>query len=319
MCHLPAYVLVTPARNEARFIELTLESVIRQTRLPLKWVIVDDGSTDGTPEIVRRYAARHAWMELVSLPARHEHSFAGKVGAFNEGYDRVKHLDFEVVGNLDGDVSFDADYLEFLLGKFADDRTLGVAGTPYQETPPIRYERFKSPHHVSGACQLFRRACFEEIGGYSPIPSGGVDFVAVLSAQAKGWTTRRFEQRACVHHRATGAGRDTQVLRRMFALGRRDYLLGSHPAFEAFRCLYRTIHPPYVLGGTMMAAGYVWAWVRRMDTSIRPELARLRQEDQLRRLKNVLRHPIARWRGSGATPPPAVERLASSGNQRPRA
>ena len=317
MPQLPAYVLVTPARNEAQFIQLTLESVIRQTTLPLKWVIVDDGSTDGTHEIVRRYADRYAWMELVSLPVRHEHNFAGKVGAFNAGYDRVKHLDFEVIGNLDGDVSFEAEYLEFLLEKFAADRGLGVAGTPYRETPPIRYERFKSPRHVSGACQLFRRKCFEEIGGYSPIPSGGVDFVAVLSAQEKGWTTTRFEQRACVHHRATGAGGDARVLRRMFALGSRDYLLGSHPTFETFRCLYRTIHPPYVLGGALMAAGYVWAWVRRMDTSLGPELVRIRQEDQLQRLKNVLRHPIRLWRGPGATPAPTVETCASSGTQRP--
>jgi glycosyltransferase involved in cell wall biosynthesis len=317
MPRVTAYVLVTPVRNEARFIELTLESVVRQTALPLKWVIVDDGSTDGTDEIVRRYVDRYRWIELVTLTGRHEHNFAGKVGAFNEGYARVKDLDFEVVGNLDGDVSFDAEYLEFLLDKFAEDPALGVAGTPYRETPPIRYERFKSPRHVSGACQLFRRRCFEEIGGYSPVPSGGVDFIAVLSAQTKGWTTTRFEQRACVHHRAVGAGRHQQVLRRMFGLGRKDYLLGSHPAFEMFRCLYRTIHPPYVVGGALMAAGYLSAWARRMHMSMEPELVRFRQQEQLRRLKYVLCHPLRQWRGPVALAAPSVETVASSTNEPP--
>ena len=102
--------------------------------------------TDG--KIVRHYVDRYPWIELVTLARRHEHNFAGKVGAFSEGYKRVKNLDFEVVGNLDGDVSFDPGYLQFLLDKFAEDPGLGVAGTPYRETPPIRYERFKSPHDV---------------------------------------------------------------------------------------------------------------------------------------------------------------------------
>ena len=318
MPQVPAYVLITPARNEAKFIELTLESVVRQTVLPLKWVIVDDGSSDGTGETVRRYADRYRWIELMTLTVRHEHNFAGKVWAFNEGYERVKDLDFEVVGNLDGDVSFDPDYLEFLLAKFAADPKLGVAGTPYRETPAIRYERFKSLSHVSGACQLFRRRCFEEIGGYSPVPSGGVDFIAVLSAQARGWATVRFEERACVHHRAVGTGRYEQLLHRMFALGRKDYLLGSHPIFEMFRCLYRTIHPPYVVGGALMLRVFS-AWVRRLDKSMRPDLVRFRQQEQLRRLKHVLCHPMRHWRRSGAMPTPGIETATSSTNEPPRA
>lgn len=307
MTRYPAYVLVTPARNEARFIHLTLASVVQQTTLPLKWVVVDDGSTDGTGEIVRRYSSRCPWIELVTLTAGHDHNFAGKVRAFNAGYQRVADLAFEVVGNLDGDVSFDADYLQFLLDRFAEDPALGVAGTPYREVPPIRYERYKSPSDVSGACQLFRRRCFEEIGGYLPVPGGGIDFIAVLSAQAKGWKTRRFEEQSCMHHRPVGSGRHERLLRRMFALGRKDYLLGSHPVFEMFRCLYRTLHQPYIVGGALMAAGYLSAWVQRMELSISPELVRFRQADQIRRLKNVLRHPLRLSRRPVASVPPGRE------------
>ena len=100
------YVLVTPARNEARFIELTIKSVIAQSVLPARWVIVSDGSTDGTDEIVRRYATSHTWIELVRMPERTERHFAGKVYAFNAGYSRVRDVSYDVIGNLDGDISF---------------------------------------------------------------------------------------------------------------------------------------------------------------------------------------------------------------------
>src|SRR5713226_4266269 len=105
------YVLVTPARNEAAFIEQTIEAVVGQTIRPAKWVIVSDGSTDGTDEIVKGYAAKHNWIELVRMPERRERHFAGKVGAFNAGYARVRDLDYDVIGNLDADISFDEEYL----------------------------------------------------------------------------------------------------------------------------------------------------------------------------------------------------------------
>src|SRR5206468_12927982 len=113
-------VLLTPARNETKFIELTLKSVAAQTLRPLKWVIVSDGSTDGTDELVQPYASRHPWIELVRMAERKERHFAGKVHAFNAGLARVAHLDYEVIGNLDGDVSFDEDYFDFLMRRFAE-------------------------------------------------------------------------------------------------------------------------------------------------------------------------------------------------------
>ena len=120
---LPNYVLITPARNEAQFIELTIKSVVAQTVRPIKWIIVSDGSTDGTDEIVCKYTTNHPWIELVRMPERRERHFAGKVHAFDAGYARVRHLDFDVVGNLDADVSFGPEYFSYLLRKLAEDRT----------------------------------------------------------------------------------------------------------------------------------------------------------------------------------------------------
>jgi len=173
-----AYVLVTPARNEAAFIEKTLRAMVAQTAPPLRWAIVSDGSTDGTDELVQKYAAQHPWIELVKMPPRAERHFAGKVYAFNAGYERVKGLDYEVIGNLDGDSSFDADYIEYLLGKFAENPRLGVAGTNYVEDEwdlSLKHDyRFANIEDVTGQCQLFRRDCFEAIGGYKPNKMGGI-------------------------------------------------------------------------------------------------------------------------------------------------
>jgi poly-beta-1,6-N-acetyl-D-glucosamine synthase len=122
-----SYILITPAHNEEAFIEKTIESVINQTVLPVKWVIVDDGSTDKTREIVGRYLVRYRWIEMVQMPQRRDRSFAAKVTAFNAGYERVKGLPYEIIGNLDADISFEKDHFEFLTRKFSEDPTLGVA------------------------------------------------------------------------------------------------------------------------------------------------------------------------------------------------
>src|SRR6266498_1094449 len=105
-----SYVLITPARKEAAFIQLTIKSVVAQTEKPLKWVIVSDGSTYGTDEILREYAVQHEWIELLRMPERQERHFAGKVRAFDAGFAKVKGLEYEIIGNLDVDISFDPDY-----------------------------------------------------------------------------------------------------------------------------------------------------------------------------------------------------------------
>jgi len=167
---LPAYVLITPARNEAAYIELTMKSMIAQTVSPLKWVIVSDGSTDGTDSIVQNYAAQYKWIELVRTPERKERHFAGKVYAFNAGYERVKALDYDIIGNVDADISFGNDHFEFLLGKFLANPVLGVAGTAFIEDSSVAYDyEVVNIEHVSGQCQIFRRECFEEIADIFPL------------------------------------------------------------------------------------------------------------------------------------------------------
>jgi glycosyltransferase involved in cell wall biosynthesis len=283
---LPRYVLVTPARNEAAFIELTIMSVVNQTVRPVKWVIVSDGSTDGTDEIVSRYAAEHSWIELVRMPERRERHFAGKVHAFNAGYARLSGLEYDAIGGMDGDISFDQDYFSFLLGKLATDPALGLVGTPFKDSSMYDY-RFVSIEHVSGACQLFRRACFEAIGGYVPVKSGGVDHVAVITARMKGWKTRTFTDKVCLHHRPIGSA-GHGPLKAKFKIGSLDYALGGHPVWELFRTAYQMTKKPYVVGGLTLLAGFMTASLRRADRSVSPELVAFRRKEQMRRLRQFL-------------------------------
>jgi glycosyltransferase involved in cell wall biosynthesis len=284
MVKLPTFVLITPARNEAQFIELTIKSVIAQTARPLRWVIVSDGSTDGTDEIVSRYAAANQWIELVRMPERKERNFASKVLAFNAGYARTSGLKYDAIASLDADISFDPDYFSFLLGKMCEDPQLGLVGTPFQDGPnPIYDYRFVNIEHVSGACQLFRRQCFEAIGGYKPVKGGGIDYLAVLTARMKGWKTRTFTNKVCMHHREMGTAQHG-LLKSRFKYGAKDYAFGNHPLWELCRTVYQMTQRPLIIGGLILLAGYFWAAIRRAERPVSPELIAFSRQEQMQRL-----------------------------------
>lgn len=278
------YVLITPARNEAEYIGLTLRSMAAQTLPPLKWVIVSDGSTDETDEIVRGYGDKYSWIELVRTPERKERHFAGKVEAFNAGYDKVKDLDFDVVGNLDADVSFGPEHFEFLIKKMSENPQLGVAGAPFREGS-FQYDyRFSNVENVWGGCQLFRRKCFDAIGGYMPLKGGCIDHVAVLSARQHGWQTRTFTEKVCQHHRQMGTALQG-TLKAKFKTGAKDHSVGNHPLWEAFRMAYQMKHPPYIVGGLALGLGYAWSMIRRAEVPLSPELVNFVQTEQMYRLR----------------------------------
>src|SRR5688572_32959402 len=162
---LPSYVVITPARNEEKHIGRLLDSLVAQTHRPLRWVIVSDASTDRTEELVAKYQQRYDWIQLLTRQGRRERSFAAKVECFNDGVRAVQQLPFEVIGNIDADISFGPDYFGYLISRFREFPRLGVAGTPFVENGQSYDYRFTNIEHVSGACQMFRRECFSEIGG----------------------------------------------------------------------------------------------------------------------------------------------------------
>jgi glycosyltransferase involved in cell wall biosynthesis len=283
------YVLITPARNEEAFIEKTLASMLKQTVLPERWVIVDDGSTDDTAEIVAPFAERTSWIEFLRREQRTERNFAGKVHAFKAGVERVQSIDYEIIGNLDADLSFDADYLAFLIRKFAEDPRLGVAGTPFTQNSGYdsTKDSFEGENHVAGGCQLFRRRCFEEIGGYVPNRVGGIDWVAVTTARMRGWKTRSFPEKRFHHYRPLGTA-ERNIVGSLFSYGEKDYYLGGSPIWELFRVTYRMMKPPILIGGLALLAGYCWAGLRRVKRPVSRELMQFHRHEQMQKLAAIL-------------------------------
>jgi glycosyltransferase involved in cell wall biosynthesis len=281
------YVIITPARNEAAFIEKTIQSVIVQTVLPKRWVIVSDGSTDGTDEIVENYVRPYNWIKLLRMPKGDDRHFGRKAICFNAGYDSLRELAFDVVGNVDGDVSFGPGYFAFLLAKFRADPRLGVAGTRYVEEDDE--VAIFSARDVAGQCQLFRRECLEDVGGYVPSRYGGVDWMAVRMARMQGWSTRTFEGEIFRHHRIMSSAEANRWIARI-RTGRKDYVLGNHPLWEVLRIGYQLSRKPYVIGGLLMALGYFQGVFSRIDRPFPRALLEFHRKEQMERLKEIAKN-----------------------------
>jgi glycosyltransferase involved in cell wall biosynthesis len=283
-----SYVLVTPVRNEECNIERTIQSVISQTVLPTVWIIVSDGSTDRTDSIVQRYCKNHDWIRFIRRPEHNGREFAAKVHSFKAGYNEIRGIDYDIIGNLDADASFESDYFQYLLERFEDDPKLGVAGTAFIENGKQTYDyNFTNIEHVTGIIQLFRRQCFEEIGGYTPVKAGGIDWIAVTTARMRGWKTRTFLEKSYVHHRRMGTA-SANVLMAKFQYGEKDFFLGGHVLWELLRAMYQMTKKPYIIGGVLLISGYLWACFRGVEKPITNELITFHKQEQINRIRDFL-------------------------------
>jgi glycosyltransferase involved in cell wall biosynthesis len=286
------YVLISSSRNEEKLIAHTLDSVTRQTQLPERWIIVDDGSTDRTGEIADSYAKIFPWISVVHNSRREGRSFAAKANNVNAAFAKLEadQVAFEVVGNLDTDTNFAPDYMEFVLQKMAADLKLGCAGTPFTQDGGYdsTKDSFEGENYVAGPIQLFRRDCFREIGGYVANPAGGVDWIAVMMARLKGWTVRSFADKRYHHHRSMGTAERSEV-KALFSYGEKDYYLGNSPLWEMFRCTFRLAKKPFLAGGVALFAGFTWAALCRVKRPVSDELVRFHRADQMHKLKNIFR------------------------------
>src|ERR1035437_10266390 len=202
----PRYVLATAAYNEEAYIEATIRSVIAQTAPPLKWVIVSDGSTDHTDEIVRSYAESYPFIQLHRITEEHPRDFSAQVLAINTGLSKLEALDFDFIGNLDADITLEPEYFEMLLGRFAADSRLGLAGGFVCEKSGDAFKPriTNSVRSVAHAVQLFRRECMRELGGYLALPYGGPDWHAEVTVRMNGWKVQAFSDLPVYHQRKTG-------------------------------------------------------------------------------------------------------------------
>ncbi|MGA2224630.1 MAG: glycosyltransferase family A protein [Syntrophobacteraceae bacterium] len=280
----PAYVLVTPARNEEATIEITLQSVVNQTLLPMEWVIVSDQSTDSTDEIVRRYGAQHTFIRLVRLEHGSERSFSSVVHATEAGIEALTAKNYDFLGLLDADVRLKPDYYETLIGRFAADPGLGLAGGLVLDVINGKVCRGRQYlGDIAGATQFFRRKCFESIGGLVTIPEGGWDAITCVQARANGYQTATFPDLIVEHLKPRNIS-EGNVLRRNWQMGIRDYALGSHPVFEVVKCVARAAESPLLAGAAVRLLAFAWCSVRRRRRTISIEVMRRTRQEQINRI-----------------------------------
>jgi poly-beta-1,6-N-acetyl-D-glucosamine synthase len=277
------YVLVTAAYNEEAYIGRTIESIVAQTVLPDRWAIVSDGSMDRTDEIVNSYAARYPFIQLVRITEEHPRNFAAQVFAINYGYRQLQKRDFEFIANVDSDVSFEPTYFSRLLKRFGEDPSLGLAGGYIHEKRNGQFEvrPMNSERSVAHAVQMFRRECFDAIGGYLALPYGGPDWYAQVSARMHGWQVRAFPDLPVCHYRPTG-GAD-RPFPGLYRQGRMDYSVGSYPPFEVLKIVRRFQAKPYVIGALVRLSGFLTGYLRREKRPVSQEFVRfLRAEERSR-------------------------------------
>jgi glycosyltransferase involved in cell wall biosynthesis len=289
------YVLVTTAYNEEDYIEKTITSVLSQSQRPKRWVIVSDGSTDGTDDIIRKYLPKHSYMLFVRRE-RDGRKYT-KPKAFKLGYRLLSGCEYDYVGSLDADLSFDSHYFENLLLRFEHNSKMGLAGG---EIHDVHHGQFKarptnSESHVAGGVQLFKRACFETIGGFLPLEYGGEDGIADVMARMRGWEVRSFSDLPVFHHRASGTG-IRNVFLRGINNGKRDYFVGSSPSYFLLKCIYHSRDMPYVLVSLMMVVGYCWAGLQRQARVVPLDAIKRRRQEQMDRFAHHVLSKIRRSR-----------------------
>lgn len=295
------YILITAAFNEAKSISRTIASVLRQTRKPLKWVIVSDGSTDGTDAIVKRYGERTGWIVYARQEKRAadrhrlEKVTIAQARALNLGMSLLKDVDYRFLGNLDADTSLSPDFYEKILDNMAADPELGLAGGgvyTVDKKGRILPGGFIQPEFVGGPVQLFRRACIEDLGGY--LEAGHADGVAVSRAKMLGWKVRCFPE-----VRAFQSGMPENTLREKvpvcFNMGRMDCLMGGLFTFQLVRCLNRMVHRPFFFAGAAMMLGYFHQMAFGEKTRLPKEVVDFMQVEQIEKLKR--RVPLSGWIG----------------------
>src|SRR6185312_1382685 len=283
------YIVITPARNEELFIEKTAESMIAQAAKPTAWIVVNDGSTDLTTELVEKYKARHSFIKLINVERSGDRNFRNKVHAFNQGLEQARRFEHDFIGNLDADISFDSDYFQRLLAEFQRDSTLGLAGgmvASYIDGAFVKQE--VSLDSVAGAVQLFRRSCFEQVGGYVALPLGGIDAAAEIMARMKGWKVRTVPELSVFEHRRTGSAKASPLGARIRE-GRRLYSLGYDWWFFSLRCVYRSMERPRIIGSGAAIVGFLLGMLRREPIVLSPEVVRFLRAEQRAKFLRKLR------------------------------
>lgn len=287
-----AYVLITPVHNEEQLLPQLMEAVASQTILPKRWIIVDDGSTDATPDILKQYDGKYDFVVHVRLDRLAVESYySRRAFVVLEGIKAVEKEAFDFLGVLDGDITMEPTYYEDVLREFDRDPKLGLASGVYLDRIDGRLrEVLIDPGHVPGGLTLFRRECYDAIGGYIPQKYGGEDSCAEIMARHRGWKTHSFRQYRVVHHRPVGTGQGGSILKARFRQGLTEYGVATHPLFMlAKTCRRAVLERPYIVGSMARLAGFVYGYLKRETRRMPADVVDYVRQEQMRRLFACLR------------------------------
>ena len=276
------YIIISPVRNEVEFIGTTILSVINQTVKPLKYIIVNDGSTDGTDGIISKYVREYDWITTVNRPPKEHSPGGGVVDAFYDGYKLIDDDDWDFVIKLDGDLKFEPDYFESLLVLFDKNPRLGMAsGKTYQIKKGQPVLDIMPDDHVRGPAKMYKRKCWEDIGGLRKVL--GWDTLDELKAQLLGWETRSYSELVLIHYKPIGF-KQKKIVKREIKAGERQYYLGYLPLFAILRGFYRMFQKPFFIAGLLNIYGFVTAGIIKSERLDDRDIIRHLRKKQMERL-----------------------------------
>jgi len=261
----PNYVIISPVRDEVEFIPRVISSMVAQTIQPREWLIVDDGSTDGTTELLQAAAEQYEWIHVVQKPDRGERSVGpGVVEAFYYGYERLHTEEYDFIAKMDGDIEFDACYVETLLDYFQRDEHLGSAsGKVFLPVGDTLVEERTTDEMTVGAFNFYRREAFEQIGGF--VREVMWDGIAYHRARIAGWRTRSIADPILnIYHKRLMGSSHKGILHGRLRWGRGQFFMGTHPLYLLAITVYRLFERPFVIGGLAIFWGYVRSALRGM-------------------------------------------------------
>lgn len=279
--------LITPVRDERGYIEAMLESISNQDVPPVKWIIVDDGSTDGTQDVVNDYVQKYSFIHLLQLPPRQERRPGGE-SAISHALAFLNLAEYDFIARFDADLIFERDYIARMLHEFSLDSTLGIAGGGLYIQRETSQQLENVPgYHVRGALKMYRRECFVQIGGLTD--RIGWDTIDEVSAWMKGWKTRSFFQYRVIHRRPTGEG--LKASRIWWERGKAEYFTWSHPLFVMVKAIKVGRESRSVSAPASFLSGFACSYVRRYSRVRDRVFVTTRRRQQLGRMSAMLGAP----------------------------
>lgn len=282
------YILISPVYNEEAHLAALVNCIVSQMVRPVVWLLVNDGSSDRTEEIIRNHMKEHEFIELLNLDRNHVESYySRKTQAFIKGYEQVRFkVGHGFVASLDADIIAPPNYYKSILQEFERNPRLGIAGgTYYYEKAGKRDDVLIDSSCVPGSLQMFRRECYEEIGGYIALKRGGDDTLASIMARMKGWETRSFREYAVMQRREVGTVGGKSILKARFGQGLTEYGVATHPLFMIAKSFRRCfLERPYLLGSCTRLIGFACGYIMREQRRMPAEAVRFVRREQVGRL-----------------------------------